>query len=878
MLAASWLFGLGYFYPAEYGAWMASIIAAVLLMGRDSDARAAWSFEGLALALLLPAAWFAPWPYRAAPLLLAGGLALRLLPVRGRWINWAAHGALATGVVLFVQALCLEIYVFHTAGSHDLPRPLPEALAGIAALLGIDAAADGPSVVLHSMRQTHRLAAVWELLLDPATLLFFVGALAALPMAGGRAAAGGRGFIEGWSAWISGLRILTAVVLVWLPVRAGLLIALYMQRVLPADPDRPLHAMNHIFSPWMLLLLLIAPVLLAWRFVRPSIPSQPSRSPAAAAGKQTTEVNINFRRLLASAGLIALAAAIFTAAVYWNPPGRRKDGRVCVVERHSEWEPTTKPYDTEWFVEPKLFDEGSGYNYGRIYRYLEQFYDMSRLLEDGRIDDATLAEYDVLIIKTPTVRYQSAEVEAVRRFVERGGGLLLIGEHTNFGRSSTIINDIIRPLGFVYRDDLVLSFNESPYEQSYYAPTVPHPIVGRIPAMDYAGSCSIDPGTSRGRPFFACTGLWNMGPEYHHGNYFPFPRHCPEMRYGPFVQGWATRHGQGRIVAFTDSTIFSNFCVGQPGKSELMLGMVEWLNRAAPRLDPRPWLIWFGMAPLVVGVWLARASARWWLVLLAAGSCGWAVGASAVNAAHDWAMPTPPRVRPECRVVVDRTISDVPLAEGLYPRGNDAGYGMFEAWLSRMNCQSERRAGKEAFDGDVLVVISPSRQVADQFRRAAEEFVAAGGRLLVIDSPKNSASTANGLLRPFGLQINHGRTAQGKLISSIGLPGVDVERACEVAGGEPLARLDTLPVASIARHGKGAVVAVGFGSLWNDTRMGDNWQIEPDAATKARYEVMFGLLGPFFHGEEHPVKESTTPRQNDVKIPPVLKEAGPAKL
>ena len=41
-----------------------------------------------------------------------------------------------------------------------------------------------------------------------------------------------------------------------------------------------------------------------------------------------------------------------------------------VVERHSQWSPTTKPYDTTWFVEPKLFGEGSGYNYARIYRYL----------------------------------------------------------------------------------------------------------------------------------------------------------------------------------------------------------------------------------------------------------------------------------------------------------------------------------------------------------------------------------------------------------------------------------------------------------------------------------------------------------------------------
>ncbi len=44
--------------------------------------------------------------------------------------------------------------------------------------------------------------------------------------------------------------------------------ALYLHRVLRSDPDRPLHAMNHFFSPWMLLVLLVVPVLLAWRFVR----------------------------------------------------------------------------------------------------------------------------------------------------------------------------------------------------------------------------------------------------------------------------------------------------------------------------------------------------------------------------------------------------------------------------------------------------------------------------------------------------------------------------------------------------------------------------------------------------------------------------------
>ena len=73
-----------------------------------------------------------------------------------------------------------------------------------------------------------------------------------------------------------------------------------------------------------------------------------------------------------------------------------------------------------------------------------------------------------------------------------------------------------------------------------------------------------------------------MGPEYHYDNFHPIPQHCPEMRYGAFIQVWAARHGQGRVIAFADSTVFSNFCVCQPGKAEMMLGMVEWLNHGNP--------------------------------------------------------------------------------------------------------------------------------------------------------------------------------------------------------------------------------------------------------------------------------------------------------
>jgi hypothetical protein len=1015
LLAGSWLLGLDYFYPANPWAWFAAVVAAVVLFGNVAKPLASSQKRTpsiVAIALLLPPLGLAPWPYRMAPLLIVVGLAIPLLSTRRRWAAWLAGGALATGVVMLVQALALELYTAQTARCHDLPQPLADLLAGVASLLGIDAAAYGSNVVMHSMRQTHRLGATWELFLDPATFLFFVGGVAMLavrlangrsdeddgsvsesdatrlaaagtvacetvgptfrrPLNGDSAASTSDNRLAGdgddsapglqasrWRLWMAGFRVLTLIVVAWLPVRAGLLMAVYLHRVLRSDPDRPLHAMNHVFSPWMLMILLVVPVMLAWRFVRvggggrgtggggqwavgsrQSAVGSAENSRSRSANQQTEQraeqapplhdaaavpLPPSCFRLSLAVAFAALAVALLMAAVCWNPVGARRGGRVMVVERHSQWEPTTKAYDTTWFVEPKLFGEGSGYNYARIYRYLGQYYDMSRLLEKDKIDDATLAKCDVLIVKIPTTRYSPDEVAAVKRFVEQGGGLLLIGDHTNFERSSTIINDIVRPMGFVFRDDLLFSFGRSAYEQSYAPAVAPHPAVQYVPSLDFDVSCSIDPGDSHGRPVITSTGLWSMGPEYHHENYHPIPQHCPAMRYGAFVQAWAAWHGQGRVLAFTDSTIFSNFCVGQPGKSEVMLGMVEWLNHANPWFDPRPWLLSAGVATLAAGWWIGRGSfSNVWPVLLAAGACGWAVGSLAVIGVHRWNMPPPERLRPERCAAIDRATSTVPLSEGPYSQGGGRGFGLFEQWLARLDCHTVRQQSDAMFSADVLVAIHPTQSISERRREELERYVASGGKLLVIDSPDNINSTANGMLWPFRLSIHHqrGRLWKGKLVTALKLPKVDVAAACEVAGGQPVAWVGPHAVAAVAQHGKGSVMAIGFGSLWNDQGMGElwtkelvaegdqalesddestslwtlepdaagrprprlekalspGWAVEPDAVVKTRCEVLFGLLQPFFDGAAWP--ESPPASQQGEKIKDSgLKESGPKEL
>jgi len=53
--------------------------------------------------------------------------------------------------------------------------------------------------------------------------------------------------------------------------------------------------------------------------------------------------------------------------------------------------------------------------------------------------------------------------------------------------------------------------------------------------------------------------------------------------------------------------------------------------------------------------------------------------------------------------------------------------------------------------------------------------------------------------------------------------------------------------------------------------MGEHWMIDPEPAVKDRYDVLFGLLRPFFSGKP------TTNKKGGARSPE-LKEFGPAEL
>ena len=221
-------------------------------------------------------------------------------------------------------------------------------------------------------------------------------------------------------------------------------------------------------------------------------------------------------------------------SIYWDPIGERGKGRIIVDEFHSQWEPTDTPFDVD------AYQHNSSYTYSVLYNYLSHFYDISR--QTTPIDDQALGQCDVLVLKVPTKRMAGSEVAAIKKFVARGGGVMMIGEHTDVFGTGTYLNDVAQLFGFRYRYDCLFDIDEV-FQQKYRPDIVAHPIVQNNPDLDFAVSCSIEPQPQQffDRGVIICPAARALPADYHASNFYPQVEDHAEERYGQFVQLWATR-------------------------------------------------------------------------------------------------------------------------------------------------------------------------------------------------------------------------------------------------------------------------------------------------------------------------------------------------
>lgn len=563
----------------------------------------------------------------------------------------------------------------------------------------------------------------------------------------------------------------------------------------------------------------------------------------------------------------SLCVVAYGVMVLWHDPGKQKAGRIMIDEAHSQWEKADLPMETSFYGVKTV------YNYSYLKEFLQKHSSSVTLNYDPITYDA-LKNVDVLILKTPTAPYGQAEVDTIERFVQSGGGLWLIGDHTNIFGINTYLNqvsgrwqlylhaDAVCPLHDLYQE-CVSIHNVKPYhecghrkhETLFSRRYLNHPIIGHnIPYMAVLTSCTVSAplwceyvSVSRGTfvdhaRFGGNTFFGNLEPD-------------PDERYGCVLQDVALRTGKGRVAVWSDSTLFSNFAMCMSGVPQLALGYVNWLNRSNI------------IHPLVVRVLLllipctlALSLAFRWIRLLDAivgVCCGATVIALLVpfvDFVNSWHYAIDDYRAGYQTVCFDQQYSrlDLPNKDHVHQGRDSTVFESFYVLMQRahlMPLSTDRL--REGVTSDSLVIVDPRKAIEQSDVAALEGFLGRGGTLIVMLSgareprvaPTAAAASLNGLLTRLAIGARFNVLAKPKPLDLYGeLIGPTVATdyavgatvALSSSGGVVLMHASNgVPVIVFVPSRKGRVILCSVAELYNNVTLG-----EPGHVPSARQAVL----------------------------------------
>ena len=303
--------------------------------------------------------------------------------------------------------------------------------------------------------------------------------------------------------------------------------------------------------------------------------------------------------------------------------------------------------------------------------------------------------------------------------------------------------------GFAFRSDHLLHPSGDPlFVVESGATLLRHPVVANVPAMRSMSGCGFRVQDRNVETVVRHPGLSSEAADYSTFNYFGDSRASGWDAHGPQRLAVAASFGRGRVVAFGDSTIFSNFTLHDEGRREWVLGALQylartnllpaWHQRAARELG-------FLLGAFVVLAGLRRCRTPG--PALASFLVAWAGGLAGAGLLKELAhpLPTTPESVHWARVWDGRPALDAELG----PHRN-----LYLA-LARNGWTPDRIAtlDESLDDARVLVVADPQRAPEPAEQRALSDYLRSGGRVLFVDYGGAPNEHARRLLNPLGIDL-----------------------------------------------------------------------------------------------------------------------------
>jgi hypothetical protein len=860
LISMTWLYSVHLHLYPNY--WATAILAAAgivtfaLALRKKIDLS---STSPLWALLILPLAiGFAilDFPQAFGPGLLILGLPALLLCRKYARFSALAASLLISGTILTLQSLTYSLYFSYVAKDPHVPF-LSSIIYPLVRFTGLRCSLSNGVIYIQTMRNNWPFHTSWASLALLPLVQMLVASAVVMPLFGGEPRKGARAL---WSFIMS---------MAYMIVRYALMLLLFtylMYFVGYFDTD----LWVTIFWNRALTALTFIPLVLIFA----------KAFPLRRTG-ETLEAGLQLEHFAPSQhlrkGLAVLAVALgvffFVGYLgYWDS-GKINKGRIILDEKHSDWEKSEIPFDITWY------GNESTYNYAAMSKLLSYYYDLDKNLDKDLTKDV-LEKYDILLLKNPTYPYTQEETEAILEFVEKGGGVFLMGEHTNVFGTSVPLNSIGRHFGFAFRFDSVFDMEEK-FEQLWHVPKLmPGPLMQNQKDFLFATSCSIEPIDYFGPTRNAAVGpaLWSLPIEYASGNFYPSVDLRTDMTYGPLVQLITATYGKGRAIGFSDSTTFSNFSTQLPGKPDLLLSSMNWLNHR------NRWslfnciffllsLVFFAMAGAVVYQTPRHQGTR--LAMVAVGVCVAALSMVLFTALTRSAYPMPqPKQDSDGvplrvpKVVFEKQYSEYEIPIGGFVKDQQKSYNMFYLWTMRLGFFPFL---KDNFDDalaenpQVFVMINPTnitpagrdfvdhadaKNVEDNVIPKLKKYVEDGGKLLLMDDVENEMTMSNMILRPFGMRLEKGYAPAGRgaapattLLNTAGQVIGTAPVTYTVVGGDPLITTGSNKVVlARKKFGKGAVVVMGASKRFCDAQMGVSYSARPRANLMKVYFLQFAIL------------------------------------
>lgn len=127
-------------------------------------------------------------------------------------------------------------------------------------------------------------------------------------------------------------------------------------------------------------------------------------------------------------------------------------------ESHGNWETVNENF------EPNKFGRGVNYTYSELYEYSKKLVQKSYTLNNEEENLPSLNS--LIILKTPLQEFSDNFIEKINKWVEMGGRLMIIADHTNLFDTTENLNKLLKTFDLKISSDAVFDKNGMPNRPS----------------------------------------------------------------------------------------------------------------------------------------------------------------------------------------------------------------------------------------------------------------------------------------------------------------------------------------------------------------------------------------------------------------------------